>query len=182
MHHKALVILLLCILAWAMPNAVRAAEETLVPTKVTADRLTYSQEGNRAVFEGNVHVVRQDMELWADRIEIDLRPNAGGKNAGGPDMAFATTEGASRIKRIVALGNVRMRRGQSEGRCRKATYLAEENMIILEGDPVLTEGKNTLQGKEIRVYIDQNRSEVIGNSRRPVEMIFVTPEKGTEKK
>lgn len=173
---------MLCALAWAMPITVQAAEETLVPTKVTADRLTYSQEGNRAVFEGNVHVVRQDMELWADRIEIDLRPNTDGKGAGAPDMAFATSEGASRIKSIVATGNVRMRRGQSEGRCRKATYLAEKGMIILEGDPVLKEGDNTLQGKEIRVYLDQNRSEVIGNSKRPVEMIFVTPEKGTQRK
>ncbi|MFO7595993.1 MAG: LptA/OstA family protein [Desulfocurvibacter africanus] len=170
-------------MAWILPITAQAAEENLVPTKVTADRLTYSQEGNRAVFEGKVHVVRQDIELWADRIEIDLRPNGDDKSgASGPDMAFATTEGASRINRIIALGNVRMRRGQSEGKCRKATYLADKSMIILEGDPVLKEGDNTLQGKEIRIYINENRSEVIGNTKRPVEMIFVTPEKGAEKK
>ncbi len=165
----------------AMPAAGATTDKSLVPTRVTAERLTYSQDGNRAVFEGKVHVTRQDIELWADRIEIEFLPSANDRpRAEKEGMAFATGEGATQIRRIEATGNVRMRRGQSTGRCQKATYLAQENMIVLEGDPVVQEGKNMLQGKEIRIYIGENRSEVIGTSRRPVEMIFVTPEKDSK--
>lgn len=183
MFLRAFIIHALLAAILAMPAAGATTEKNLVPTRVTAERLTYSQDGNRAVFEGNVHVTRQDIELWADRIEIEFLPSASDRPPAEKEgMAFATGEGAAQIRRIEATGNVRMRRGQSTGRCQKATYLAQENMIVLEGNPILQEGKNMLQGKEIRIYIGENRSEVIGTPRRPVEMIFVTPEKDPEKR
>lgn len=183
MSLRVFIIQALLAVALTVPAAGATADKNLVPTRVTAERLTYSQDGNNAVFEGEVHVTRQDIELWADRIEVEFLPSGKGRpNMGNEGMAFATGEGATQIRKIVATGNVRLQRGQSTGRCRKATYLAQENMIILEGDPILQEGKSTLQGKEIRIYIGENRSEVIGSSRRPVEMIFVTPEQNSEQR
>lgn len=183
MHPKTFIGKLLLAVLLVVSSTASAAERDAVPTKVTAERMTYLQDGNQAVFEGRVHVVRQDMELWAERIELDFyQAGEGQADAGSRDNLFSGGMGGQQVRRIVAMGNVRIRRGESSGQCEKATYLAQENMIILEGNPVLREGKNTLQGKEIRVYLGENRSEVIGNSKRPVEMIFVTPEKDSEKR
>jgi len=178
MRHRACILLALLGIVLVLPFPGLAAEEALVPTRVTAERMTYSRNGNNAVFMGQVHVVRQEIQLWAERIDIDFFPPGEGQEAGQDQgMPLAMGEGASRIRKITATGNVRMERGTSTGRCQKATYLAQENMIVMEGNPVLSEGSNTLQGKEIRVYIGENRSEVIGGPKQPVEMIFETPEK-----
>ena len=40
---------------------------------------------------------------------------------------------------------------------------------------MLREGPNTIQGEVIKLYIEENRSEVIGGKKR-VEAIFITPD------
>ena len=82
----------------------------------------------------------------------------------------------SSIKRIVAQGNVRIKADRDRsGTCGKATYEAKSDLLTLEGDPVLREGPNTIQGEVIKLYIEENRSEVIGGKKR-VEAIFITPD------
>ncbi len=157
---------LLLFLAFASP--VWAAET--VPVKITSDSMQYTQKGDQVVFSGSVYVIRQEIELWSDTLTVLLEKKPG---AGNATQTMADQQGS--IKKIIALGNVRIKaeKGRS-GTCGKATYEAASDLLTLEDNPILMEGQNKIQGEVIKLYIKENRSEVIGGKKR-VEAIFNTP-------
>ncbi len=144
-----------------------------VPVKITSDTMTYSQKGDQVVFSGSVHVIRQDIEMWSDTLTVLLEKKQGGGNS---TQGLMDQQGS--IRKIVAQGNVRLKadKGRS-GTCQKATYDARDELLTLEGDPVLMEGANKIQGEVIKLYMRENRSEVLGGKQR-VEAIFNTPAEG----
>lgn len=162
MRSLALIILL------AFSSAALAAQT--VPVKITSDNMQYTQQADQVVFSGSVHVIRQDIELWSDTLTVLLEKKQGASNS---TQGALDEQGA--IKRIIAQGNVRIKadKGRS-GTCGKATYEAAKDLLTLEDNPILMEGANKIQGEVIRLYIKENRSEVIGGKKR-VEAIFSTP-------
>ena len=143
------------------------------PTRITAQRMTYAQSENAAIFEHDVYVKRADLELWSDKLVATLQPTGGAASA-SPDGGL----GSSQIERRVATGKVRfIYAGKYNGTCGKATYISSQDVIILEDKPVVAQEGSTLQGEVIRLYLKDNRSEVQGARGRPVEMLF-TPKEG----
>ena len=144
-----------------------------VPVRITSDKMTYSQKGDQVVFSGSVHVIRQDIEMWSDTLTVLLDKKPGEGNSTG---SIVDQQGS--IRKIIAQDNVRLKadRGRS-GTCAKATYDARTEVLTLEGDPVLMEGANKIQGEVIKLFKKENRSEVLGGKQR-VEAIFNTPADG----
>lgn len=161
---RSLVLILLLVLA-----APAWAQQT-VPVKITSDTMTYTQKGDQVVFSGSVHVIRQDVEMWSDTLTVLLD-----KKQGGGNSTQTALDQQSSIKKIISQGNVRLKadKGRS-GTCAKATYDTATEVLTLEGDPVLMEGANKIQGEVIKLYMKENRSEVLGGKQR-VEAIFNTP-------
>ncbi|MEG2140760.1 MAG: lipopolysaccharide transport periplasmic protein LptA [Bilophila sp.] len=190
-HHLCLTLLaLLCASLFSPVSTVWAAPKTTPPkpdknleTRITSDQLTYLAEKQRIVFEKNVHVQRPDFKLWADRLTVYLKPPKEGqaqKNAskGGLPEGMA----AGDVDRIVAEHQVRM---ESEGRIGtsdKATYTLDDGVVLMEGNPRLTDGDNTVTGETIRYFTEENRSEVKGSTKKRVEAVFsgskVSPQPG----
>ncbi|WP_035104342.1 LptA/OstA family protein [Desulfohalovibrio reitneri] len=166
-----LIPLLLLLVFLALPGTVRAAEK--VPTRITADNLQYSQDHDSVTFTGDVHVVRGEMRLWADKLTTYLDKKGGQGTAGKGNAELASD---ANITRIVALGNVRMEHEGREGYCGKAVYDVERGVLSMHDDPVVIDGQNKLQGEVIKFYAEENRSEVIGGSKR-VEALFFTDDK-----
>jgi lipopolysaccharide export system protein LptA len=162
-------LLLLLLLSWVAP--VWAAQT--VPVKITSDNMRYSQKGDQVVFSGSVYVIRENIEMWSDTLTVLLDKNQGGESAGATPM-----DQQGSIRKIIAQGNVRLKSDRDRsGSCEKATYDAKTELLTLEGDPVLMEGSNKIQGEVIKLYLKENRSEVIGGKQR-VEAIFNTPSDG----
>lgn len=145
--------------------------EQSIPVKITADKMQYSQKADEVVFSGNVHVLRQDMELWSDMLTVLLeKQQAEAKKTSAIDQQGS-------IKKIIAKDNVRITATNNRsGSCGLATYDARTETLVLEHNPILREGQNTIQGELIKLYIKENRSEVLGGKKR-VEAIFVTPDR-----
>jgi len=140
-----------------------------VPVKITSDTMTYTQKGDQVVFKGSVYVIRQDIELWSDTLTVFLEKKESSKNA---TQSVVDEQGS--IKKIIAQGNVRIKADKGRtGTCGKATYEADKDLLTMENNPILMEGSNKIQGEVIRLYIKENRSEVIGGKGR-VEAIFNT--------
>lgn len=138
-------------------------------TRITSQKLQYSHQGRQITFEGDVYVDRSDFKLRADLLTVFL--NQDGKSGVTAENAMT---GDQKIERIVATGHVRMDKDGRVGRCAKATYLANEGVLRLEGDPVLEDGKNSVQGQVILFFVNENRSIVEGDSSKPVEAVFFT--------
>lgn len=140
-----------------------------VPVKITSDTMTYTQKGDQVVFKGSVYVIRQDIELWSDTLTVLLEKKESSKNA---TQSVVDEQGS--IKKIIAQGNVRIKADKGRtGTCGKATYEADKDLLTMEDNPMLMEGANKIQGEVIRLYIKENRSEVMGGKGR-VEAIFNT--------
>ncbi len=178
MNRFLLGICILCAFCLFLAAAAQAQDDNAtkqkLPTKITSEKLSYSQEGEKVVFTGKVHVVRPDFELWADTLTAYLQPS----EKKGASLA---TSNSADIERIVAVGNVRIRRDARTGTCQTATYDMKKGMVQLEGNPVLKEGKNSITGDIIRLYTKTNRSEVIGGKKR-VEAVFFTTGEDLPKK
>ena len=128
--------------------------------KVTSDKMTYSEAENIITFSGNVHAVHTQLTIDANKILVHL---ASDSKKGG--------ETVEKIEKIVAEGNVRMLKGNTEGYCAHATYFVKDGTLRMEGDPMVKDGPNTVKGEVILFYVKENRSEVIGGKKR-VEAVF----------
>lgn len=145
------------------------AAEKEVPVNITADRMEYSDTGKNVVFTGNVKVVRDSMVVDSERLVAYL-------GQGGPGGGVKGGTGASggQVEKIVATGNVRVKMDQRKGKCATLTYDVKNGVLTMEGNPVLSEGRNTIQGEVVKFYLKDSRSEIIGGKKR-VEAIFFTP-------
>lgn len=149
-----------------------------VETRINAAKLTYTADKQQAVFEGSVHVVRPDFQLWGDRLIVFMKPapkktEEETKKAGTVPAGMAGGD----IDRIEVIGNVRMASEPNRsGSCSKATYTASDGVLRMEGDPRVSDGENTVTGEVIRYFTRENRSEVQGGKKR-VEAVFSSPQK-----
>ncbi|BBD07571.1 LptA/OstA family protein [Desulfovibrio ferrophilus] len=151
--------------------SIAFAKDDKIPTKITSDRMVYESGGSQVTFTGNVHVTRPDMQIWSQKMIVHLKQTT--KKAGAAAAPLGGDPGE--IEKIVALKKVRMLREGKEGFCGKATYMVEKDLLVMEEWPRLVDGKNTIQGKIIRLYLKENRSEVEGTGNTQVEAIFFTP-------
>lgn len=139
-------------------------DPTRTPVQIVSDRMTYDESGKVISFVGNVKAVHGKLNLWAEKLSAYLASKSGKKFS------------ADSIDRIVAEGNVKAKRGKTEGECGKLTYYVEKQLLKMENDPLLKDGPNSLTGEEITFHIRENRSEVVGGKERRVKAIFMTPE------
>ncbi len=147
------------------------AKTTALPKniRITSDSLTYSQDKRSVAFTGNVHVARQDFELWAKRLIVFLRP----------DQKVTGAATARAMEKIIAEGGVRLQSGERVATAEKVVYSAANETLRLTGSPFLREGKNELRGEVVVLRLKENTSEVLGGKKR-VEAVFFPEEKGSE--
>ena len=73
--------------------------------------------------------------------------------------------------------NVRFQNGTQTGSAQKATYYSAKSLLVLEGNPVLHDGDNSIKGNVIRYYVNENRSVVEGSPRQRVHAVFSSNDK-----
>lgn len=89
---------------------------------------------------------------------------------------------ADRIERIVATGQVKVsRKTGGVALAEKAVYYPENERIVLTGDPSVVQGKDSVKGDKITIYLKQNRSivESSGTDRAQAVIFPKTGKKGT---
>ena len=176
-------VLFICIF-WGFCSALWAQEiRKDIPTKITSDKMVYQSKVNKVIFEGNVYVWRQDFELWSDKLFVFFRDQRSGDRGHGAEDGKQVTggkdqtllqPGAGDIDKIVAEGHVRFLREGKRGECDRITFDPKTEVIRMEGNPRVMEGKNEICGKIIVLNLQNNTSEVIGNSKQRVQAIFFT--------
>lgn len=121
----------------------RAAEEKKEPTVITSRSLTADNKAKTALFEGSVVARKGDMTISADRMLVHYAEEKG-----------------SGIRRIDAEGNVKVLKGDRAVTSQTATYLADPERIIFNGDPAATEGENLVRGSKMTYFIREDRYTV----------------------
>ena len=114
------------------------------PVDIHSEEMTVDFENRRIVFKGDVKVVQSDFSLAANEVTAVF-----GKSA-------------EDIRKIVATGDVSIEKANKRAWGERATYDRENATILLEGNPVLKQGRNFIKGEQILVRLDEDRMQVKG--------------------
>jgi lipopolysaccharide export system protein LptA len=103
-------------------------------------------EKNIAIFNNNVKVEKSDLTIYSDKMQVYFTPKQQDK---------AATQGvaviSSSVSKIVALGNVRIIRGENISYSQEAIYTSLDKKITLTGKP------------QIIIYQTENIDATSGN-------------------
>lgn len=130
-----------------------------LPITITSDRMEGDFEAGIITFLDRVKVVRGEMILYADKVET--YPKDGGED----------------LERVVATGHVKVINGTRTSVADRAEYLEEGEILLLTGNAKVSDSSNTLIGPVIRVYLNEDRTEVEGNTVERPKFLFY-PGKG----
>ena len=161
------LVLFSCCTVGAMAAPLPGADSNL-PVDVTADNMVYNADKNTVVFQGSVEAVRGQFRMWSETLTLYLKSTG---NAGAEKSTAPAMEGSD-LDRIVAEKNVRFQNGTQTGSAQKATYFSARSLLVLEGNPVLHDGDNSIRGNVIRYFVNENRSVVEGSPKQRVHAVF----------
>lgn len=139
---------LLC--AESSPPLARSRE----PIRIKSDQLLTDNNLKMATFTGNVAARQGDITIYSDKMVINYADDQGG---------ISTAE---------VSGNVRIIQGERRAQAGHAIYDAQKALITLDGNPKVFQNSDTISGKTITYYLDQDKSEVTSDSGSRVEAVI----------
>ena len=162
------VSLLALAIAGAQDQAAEApAEATLKPTVVEAERgRSETKDGlTYLIFSGSVKLSATNLDLTCNQLEIFART----KEEEGDEPALGDF---SAIQKIVATGAVRIVQDQRTATAGRMEALPNEDVIILEDDPIVYQGAATIDGTGAQLIIrrGEGRIEMIGDAQNKVRI------------
>jgi lipopolysaccharide export system protein LptA len=125
---------------------------------ISSDDQEILDQQDRVRFIGNVNAVRGDTRLRADEAEAWLARN--------PET------GQRRIERITAQGDVFYVTATETARGDRAVYTLSDEVIVLTGAVVLTQGCNVSTGQELRINLQTGISRLTGGNGRVRSLFF----------
>lgn len=186
--------LLLNVGAWLMvpvaysANASVPKGPSLAPvTTITSRTMTVSNQENKAVFDGSVVLTRGPLVVHSDHMVVSFHSSRNGVDGKAPVDAVkpkgisgtnkkelqgreaAPTVSDRSIRMVEATGRVRIEKADGRATCQKAVYYEEEKKIILIGDPVAWQKGTRVSGKQITMFLEEDRSVVEGDSQVTIE-------------
>ena len=146
----------------AAESAAAAGEQTGVglftdkntPLVITADSMELQRRKNTVVYRGNVMVEREDVRISSGVLSTRYDPKDGV------------------LKRVVAEGKVRIKHGGREMTGDKAVFDGLKATITVSGNTIVRDGKNSIAGDRITIYIKEGRSVVENTEGRIRAVIF----------
>ena len=167
-----LLLFLACLLgvlpALAAPQPVAGPsvkrDRSSKPITVKADELKADNKGKTAVFTGRVVARQEDVTIYSDKLIIYYG------------------EKDDQVDKIEAIGSVRILQTNRVGTGGHALYESKEGKITLSINPKVTQEKDSVTGKVIVYYLDEDRSEVVGGENaRVTAVIHPKPGSGPKK-
>ena len=166
----------------------RSVEAPGVPTTITSNRMTVRNQDSQAVFEEAVVLTRGSLVVHSDKMVVSFQP----KNSQGAatvrkgdeqrDSAQASsnvqpghsgsTMSSRSVNRVEAIGeahHVKIKYENGQATCQKAVYFADGEKVVLTGDPVAWEKGTRVSGKQITLFLAEERSVVEGGSHIRIE-------------
>lgn len=166
MTKKSLIyaLILLCIPALLLAETKLPASRSNEPVKIKSDQLVTDNNLKIATFTGNVAARQGDLTIYSDKMVI----------------RYADAEGG--ISSAEVSGNVRIVQGDRRAQADHGLYDAKNAKIVLDGNPKVFQNSDTISGKVITYYLDQDKSEVTSGSDSRVEAVIHPKGKGSDAK
>lgn len=128
------------------------------PINIEANHMTSTEKSNSVIFTGEVDATQADVRIRSDKMTVYYTP----KEAAPKKKTKAKTGGTQQVEKMVCTGNVEITRGEWLGTSKKMVYLSKERQVILTGNAKAWQGQNMVSGEKIIYFLDEGRSEVVG--------------------
>ncbi len=156
------------------------------PINITSKRFSAKNipGGKEVTFEGSVKVQQGDLVLTCDRLVIMYDEKMAGaiQSSSPKNQATKELQTPSGIKSITALGNVKITQNDRMAVAGKAVFdNAKRTITLNEGPPRLWQGPDVLAAQTIIIYLDENRSELLGGDESLITAIINPPKPKKEK-
>jgi lipopolysaccharide export system protein LptA len=145
-------------------------------TTITSKKMTVKNQDNQAVFEGAVVLIRGALIVHSDRMVVMFRgqdvPASADQNGRGAAKGTAPSKGPDAmpavsnrsIHQIEATGRVKIKKESGSATCEKAIYYQDGDKLVLTGDPVAWDKGTRVSGRQITMFLAEDRSVVEGDS------------------
>jgi lipopolysaccharide export system protein LptA len=140
------------------------------PVHIVSDSLEAYQQQQKVVFIGHVVAKQGELTIRGDRMTVFY-----GKQ-GKPEPEEEGLGG--KIDRVEVDGNVHITQKKIVATGEHVVYFSEENKIVLTGKPRVEQGKDSIQGAKITLFLDTEKSVVEGGPSRPVEATIYSSTSG----
>ncbi len=148
------------------------------PIYIVSDRLDAYNEKKLVVFSGNAVATQGDKTIKSDRLLLYYK-----KDPGVPEKKGAKDIGNSGdLEKIEAKGHVTVTQGEKIVTGDDATYYQDTQQIIMIGNAVMREGRNTIKGDRIVVFLDEDRGIVESAKKNRVKATIYPEDKKDNKK
>lgn len=134
-------------------------DRSTLPISVKANEMTADNKGKTAVFSGKVVAKQGDITIFSDKLVV----------------GYADKNGD--VEKVEAVGNVRIVQQNRTGFAGQAVYDSRSGRIVLTGNPRVVQGGDSISGKVITYYLDDDKSEVSsgGDPKARVEAVINPP-------
>ena len=162
-----------------------------ISTTITAQRMTVRNQESLAIFEGSVVLTKGTLVVHSDKMVVSFRSSDQGavetkngatgnkpergevgrekeKGGGTRREAFPVMSNRS-VSTIEATGRVKIDKEGGSATCQKAMYYQDEDKIVLTGEPIAWEKGTRVTGKQITMFLAEDRSVVEGGSHVMIE-------------
>jgi lipopolysaccharide export system protein LptA len=141
-------------------STLSALGKESLPIKIVSDRLEADDMARKVKFIGHVIVRRGDVTLYAHEVLVTY------------------LQGKGDIEEIMASGEVRIIQNDRIATGERATLYQKEGKIVLTGSARLLQGKDSIEGEEITVLINEEKSIIKAQQGGRVQAIFHPNESG----
>lgn len=133
------------------------------PTTITSEIMTVHNKERKAVFEGNVVLIRSNLTVRSDAMVVFFAPEK--KRNNHPDPPSDNRGSQDRIQKVEASGHVVIEQEGKKAECQRAEYFRQEEKLVLTGNPVAWQDGTRVSGEKMTLFLEENRSIVEGGSR-----------------
>jgi lipopolysaccharide export system protein LptA len=165
-----------------LPNALQGFSQNRdQPVKIQSDGLVVRDKDKMATFTGNVHVIQGDTEMRSKVLVVFY------VDSSRPGTTSATTmktaqPGAppgsgeqQQIRRIEATGGVLVTQKDQNAAGDSGIFDMQSNTVTLNGNVVVTRGKDVVRGQRLVVDLNSGVSRIDGGR---VDALFGSPPNG----
>lgn len=177
-------LLVLC-LANQASFAEELKKESSQPINISSEELRVFKNKNMAIFEGKVHAIQGDMNLYCDKMTVYFEEKA--EQVDTVEVNEEDGIGKSKVERINFVGNVNIVTPQENAKSEVGEYNVKTGIFTLTGNVELVQQKNKLNGHKL-IYnkntgesLLTNKTSGIVNKKQRVKAILI-PEESSEKK
>ena len=134
-------------------------DRSSLPITVKSNEMSADNKGKIATFSGKVVAKQGDITIFSDKLIV----------------MYADKNGE--VEKVEASGNVRIIQLNRTGFADQALYDSHNGRIILTGTPRVVQGGDSISGKVITYYVDDDKSDVSsgGDPKARVEAIINPP-------